>query len=61
MPCGTLGTQENLKVGLGVEDVFVDVAKYGKGPSVQRLRAHGVSPERIDRYLDQLGLEVASR
>jgi len=56
-----LGTQDNLKRGLGVEDVFVDVAKYGRGPSVQRLRAHGVSPERIDRYLDQLGLEVASR
>src|SRR5262249_14175380 len=43
---------------IGPADVFVDVAKRGHGPSVARLRQHGIGPEQIDAKVRQLGLEV---
>ena len=46
---------------LSVEDVFVDVAKYGAGASVVRLRTYGVTPKMIDRLVGQLGWQIASR
>ncbi len=46
---------------LGAEEVFVDVAKFGTGPSVIRLRSHGVTPEMIDGFVRQLGWQVVHR
>src|SRR5262249_43477770 len=42
-------------------DVFVDVAKHGHGPSVARLRQHGVGPEEIESEVHRLGLSVIRR
>jgi hypothetical protein len=42
-------------------DIFVDVAKHGHGPSVARLREHGVSPSEIDSQVRRLGLSVMGR
>jgi hypothetical protein len=39
-------------------DVFVDVAKHGHGPSVARLRQHGIGPAQIEARVRQLGLSV---
>jgi serine/threonine protein kinase len=43
------------------EEVFVDIAKFGNGPSVVRLRTHGVTPELVDRFVRQLGWKVVQR
>jgi hypothetical protein len=43
------------------EEVFVDIAKFGTGPSVVKLRTHGVTPELIDRFVSQLGWKVLRR
>jgi serine/threonine protein kinase len=56
-----LGDQAKPERKLAVEDVFVDVAKYGTGASVVQLRTHGVTPETIDRLVKQLGWRVARR
>jgi hypothetical protein len=37
------------------EDMFVDIARHGRGDSVHRLRTHGVDEERIDVIVRQLG------
>jgi hypothetical protein len=42
-------------------DVFVDVAKYGHGPSVARLRRHGVGPVEVEEQVQKLGLSVLRR
>jgi hypothetical protein len=42
-------------------DVFVDVAKYGHGPSVARLRQHGVGPAEVEEKVQKLGLSVLRR
>ncbi|MGA2253314.1 MAG: serine/threonine-protein kinase [Thermoguttaceae bacterium] len=46
---------------LATEDVFVDVAKFGTGPSVARLRDYGVTPQIMDRLVAQLGWKVIQR
>jgi hypothetical protein len=46
---------------LVAEEVFVDIAKFGTGTSVVRLRTHGVTPELIDSFLGQLGWKVVRR
>jgi hypothetical protein len=56
-----LGRNANPKRKLTLPDVFVDVAKFGTGSSVARLRAHGVTPEVIDRLVGQLRWKVAKR
>ncbi len=43
------------------EDVFVDIARYGRGNSVQRLRTHGIDAIRIDEIVGQLGWSVLDR
>ncbi len=48
-------------VKLAPTDLFVDVAKHGHGPSVVRLREHGVDPEAVERIVQQLGLKVLRR
>lgn len=42
-------------------DIFVDIAKYGNGKSVKRLREHGVTPDKIQQYVKQLGLSIIER
>jgi serine/threonine protein kinase len=42
-------------------DLFVDVAKFGHGPSVVKLRQHGVDPDAVERIVNQLGLSVIRR
>lgn len=37
------------------EDMFVDIAKNGRGESVGRLRSHGIDAARIDQIVTQLG------
>src|SRR5262245_38800142 len=46
---------------LSAAEVFVEVAKHGTGPSVARLRERGVTPEKIDRLVEELGWEVRER
>jgi hypothetical protein len=46
---------------LSPADVFVDVAKFGHGPSVARLRQHGVGPTEVEEKVQQLGLSVLRR
>jgi hypothetical protein len=42
-------------------DVFVDIAKHGHGPSVARLRQHGVGEREIEDQVHRLGLSVLRR
>ena len=46
---------------LASKDVFIDIAKHGKGQSVRRLRTHGVDANRINEILRQLGWSVTER
>jgi nucleoside phosphorylase len=46
---------------LSGEDVFVDIAKYGTGTSVAQLRTHGISAQKIDQIVKQLGWNVIER
>jgi hypothetical protein len=58
MHIGQLATP---KRKLSPEDVFVDIAKHGKGSSVARLRTWGLSAEKIDQIVRQLGWRVIER
>jgi len=51
---------ENLGI-ISVADLFVDVAKYGKGTSVARLRDHGFDARRIDELVSDLKVPVHIR
>lgn len=42
-------------------DIFVDIAKFGTGGSVRKLRTHGVVPTTIDEIVSQLGWQVIGR
>jgi hypothetical protein len=42
-------------------DIFVDIAKHGHGPSVSRLRQHGVGPAEVETRVSQLKLPVQER
>lgn len=44
-----------------IEDMFIDVAKFGKGKSVRRLRAHGIDEEVIEGYVDKYQVEIKRR
>lgn len=46
---------------LSSADVFVDIAKYGTGRSVRRLRTYGVTPEKVTDIVEQLGWRVVER
>jgi hypothetical protein len=56
-----LGKRADPQHKLSTAEVFVDVAKHGTGPSVADLRAHGITPEKIDRFVEDLGWEVRER
>jgi hypothetical protein len=56
-----LGSAKASEHKLGARDMFVDIAKFGTGPSVVRLRTHGVTPELIDSFVSQLGWSVLRR
>jgi hypothetical protein len=46
---------------LAPADLFVDIAKHGHGPSVSRLRAHGIDSGQIEERVHSLGLPVLRR
>ena len=46
---------------LAAEDIFVDIARYGTGSSVRRLRTFGIDAGRINEIVRQLGWTVADR
>jgi hypothetical protein len=39
-------------------DIFVDITKYGHGPSVDSLRKHGIGPAEIESKVAYLGVDV---
>jgi hypothetical protein len=43
------------------QDMFVDIAKNGKGESVRRLRTHGVDAEAIEGIVTQMGWKLIQR
>jgi hypothetical protein len=55
------GELENLPRKISTADMFVDIAKYGHGESVARLRKHGVGRRDIDEQVRRLGLSVLRR
>ncbi|MGK7886003.1 MAG: hypothetical protein AB4057_15440 [Crocosphaera sp.] len=50
-----LSSKKTSQKKITIEDLFVDLAKYGKGNSVKRLRTYGVNPKKIDSIVKQLG------
>lgn len=56
-----LGEQASYQNQLSSADVFVDIAKYGVSPAVKRLRTYGVTADKIDRIVDQLGWKLHRR
>jgi serine/threonine protein kinase len=42
-------------------DIFVDIGQHGHGPSVARLREHGVTPEELEKRVEKHGLRVVRR
>lgn len=46
---------------IGPLDMFVDVARYGNGPSVRQLRVHGVGRAEIDELVRRRGWQVVRR
>ncbi|MCI5161160.1 MAG: hypothetical protein D3917_03870 [Candidatus Electrothrix sp. AX5] len=46
---------------LTVSDLFVDVAKFGKGSSVVNLRVAGVSADKIDELISKCNISVPHR
>jgi hypothetical protein len=56
-----LGPKADPHHKLSAAEIFVDVAKHGSGASVAHLREKGVTPEKIDRLVDELGWEVRQR
>lgn len=56
-----LSLQATTTQPLTSEDVFIDIARHGKGDSVRRLRIHVVDEERINEIVRQLGWSVVDR
>jgi hypothetical protein len=52
------GSMTSVSRKLSPADMFVDIAKRGHGPSVERLRAHGVGSVEIDAAVERLQLAV---
>jgi hypothetical protein len=46
---------------IGPLDMFIDIARHGTGPSVARLRAHGIDRAEIDELVKQRGWHVIGR
>ena len=42
-------------------DVFIDVARFGRGASVKKLRDHGISKAKIEAMADELEVKVHQR
>jgi hypothetical protein len=46
---------------VSAEDIFIDIARHGKGKSVQRLRTYGVDVSRVNEIVGQLGWRILER
>jgi hypothetical protein len=46
---------------IGPLDMFVDIVRYGTGPSVVRLRAHGIGRAEIDELVGRRGWHIIGR
>lgn len=46
---------------ISATDLFVDIVRHGTGESVARLRTHGVTPEKVDSIIRQVGWSVLAR
>ncbi len=46
---------------LSSADMFVDLANHGTGNSVARLRTYGVTPDKVNAIVEQLGWNVIQR
>lgn len=44
-----------------VTDMFVDIARYGTGSSVEQFRLHGITPEKVSKIVEELNLEIIER
>lgn len=44
-----------------VEDMFIDVAKFGSGKSVRKLRKNGINEQVIDGFVDKYQVEIKRR
>lgn len=53
-----LGARATDQDKLTSADVFVDIAKFGTGNSVSRLRTYGITPDKIDQLIQQLGWQI---
>jgi hypothetical protein len=42
-------------------DMFVDIARYGHGELVSRLRHHGIGKKQIEERVEELGLLILER
>jgi hypothetical protein len=42
-------------------DVFIDIGQHGHGPSVARMRKHGITPEELEKRVQKYGLSVVRR
>jgi hypothetical protein len=42
-------------------DMFVDIARYGSGASVERFRSHGITPEKVSKIVQELGWDIIER
>jgi hypothetical protein len=56
-----LGKRADPRHKLSTAEVFVDVAKHGIGPSVAHLWERGITPEKIDCLVEELGWEIRER
>lgn len=51
----------NLEEPIRVEEFFVDVAKFGKGSSVNKLRKHGIDVPEIEKLVDKYDINIRDR
>lgn len=55
------GRRGSVPLKIAPVDLFVDIAKNGHGPSVARLREHGIDEAAIDRMVRKLHLPLTQR
>ena len=46
---------------LSAEDVYIDIARFAKGKSTQRLRLNGIEKSDVEKIVSQLGWQIIER